>query len=431
MTKKFWAASSALVAVVASLLIALPAQADQYPTWQDVQKARSSVTAQKALITKINSAIDQVNDDLAAAQALVKQRGQEAADAQDKADAAALKAQDLQSQADQAEKDAAEAKRQAGVIAAALSRTGGQDLTLTLFASSEDSESLLYKLGTMSKLGELTRQLYNKATTSMNTAQSLTDQANVAKDELTRLSGLAQQALQAAVDAQTAYQKKLEASQETLATLQQQLIVIEQKRDATEADYQAGVAARKAAAEKAAREKAAREKAAREEAAREAAAREEANKNGGGGGTTAPASSGWSNPIQVASQWISSPYGMRADPFGSGRYEFHYGTDIAVACGTIVHAAYGGTVTYAGWYGSTLGYTVILSHGGGVQTWYAHLQSTAVSSGDTVGSGQYIARSGTSGASTGCHLYMRVMIGANTTDPQVWMRDRGITLGRP
>jgi len=406
MRRRLLAAATVIAAVAVSLTVAAPSFADDYPTWQDVQRARASVSAQKVLIERIDAAIDQVNEDLAAAETLVRQRGQEAADAQEKADAAALTAADLQRQAESARQDADEAKRQAGVIAAALARSGGQDLTLTLFASGEDSADLLYKLGTMSKLGELTRQLFNKATTAMNTAASLSDQAEVAQAELLRLSGVAQAALQTAVDAQTAYQKKLEASQETLATLQQQLIVIEQKRDATEADYQAGVAYRKKLAEEAARRNA-------------------------GAGSSIPGSSGWANPITVSHQWISSRYGMRADPFGGGGYGFHYGTDIAVACGTSAYTAYGGQVTFAGWYGSVHGNVVIVSHGGGVQTMYAHLQSFGTSVGASVKAGQYIARVGATGAATGCHLHFQVMLGGTTTDSLVWMQDRGITLGRP
>ena len=137
------------------------------------------------------------------------------------------------------------------------------------------------------------------------------------------------------------------------------------------------------------------------------------------------------NPITVADQWISSPYGYRADPFGGGGYTFHYGTDVAVNCGTPTYAAYGGSVLYAGWYGDTLGNVVIIDHGGGTQTLYGHLESTLINAGAAVAPGQLIARSGTSGASTGCHFYLRVTVGSYTTDPQPFMQARGVILGQP
>jgi murein DD-endopeptidase MepM/ murein hydrolase activator NlpD len=435
MNKKLWPAIGAILAIVASVSLAVPAQADQYSTWQDVQNARANVTARQAEITKINGFIAGLNADLAAAQAMVNQRGQEAADAQGQADAAGLKARELQTKAAAAKKSADESKRQAGIIAASFSRVGGQDLSLAIFTSGDKSDTMLYKLGTMRKLTEVTDSLYAKATADMNTAQSLTDQANVAKQEFMRRSSLAQDALKAAVDAQAAYQAKVDSSVGTLATLNAQLTVLVQNRDATEADYNAGVAARAAAAAAAARAAAAAAaaRAAAERAAAAAAAAAAASGSGsspaGTGGTVSR--SGWSNPLRVADQWVSSPYGYRVDPFGSGSYEFHYGTDIAVSCGTATYVAFGGQVTYSGWYGGTLGYVVIVDHGSGIQTLYGHLQSLAVSSGASVASGQNIAQAGSSGASTGCHLYVRVTVGASTVDPQPFMQDRGITLGRP
>ncbi len=424
MNKRVATAVIAILAIVASLSVALSAQADQYATWQDVLNARASVAARQAEIANINASIATLNTQLDEAKALVQQRGQEAGDARTQADAAGSKAQELQAKADKAKKTAAESKRQAGIIAASLSRVGGQDLSLTLFASGNASAGLLYKLGTMQKLTEVTDSLYAKATSDMNIAQSFTDQAKLAKTEFDRRSGLAQASLQVAVDAQTAYQNKFDSSQATLATFNAQLSVLTQNRDATQADYNAGMIER------------ARIEAARVAAAKAAEAARVATAAAGKAGSltttvvSAVSRSGWANPLTVSNQWISSPYGYRADPFNGG-YAFHHGTDIAVSCGTATYAAYGGQVTYAGWYGDTLGNVVIIDHGGSTQTLYAHLESASVSSGVTVATGQLIARSGSSGAATGCHLHLGVFVGSFTTDPQPFMQDRSITLGRP
>lgn len=100
---------------------------------------------------------------------------------------------------------------------------------------------------------------------------------------------------------------------------------------------------------------------------------------------------------------VTSAFGWRSDPF-TGRATFHKGVDLAAAYGTEVHAFDGGVVKSAG---DRPGYgmTVVLDHGGGRETLYAHLSSLAVAPGDTVTAGQPIARSGNSGRATGAHLH--------------------------
>jgi murein DD-endopeptidase MepM/ murein hydrolase activator NlpD len=89
-------------------------------------------------------------------------------------------------------------------------------------------------------------------------------------------------------------------------------------------------------------------------------------------------------------------------------------------------------VTYAGWYGSW-GYYVEVNHGDGTGTGYAHIQAgqIAVGIGQEVSPGQPIARVGSTGQSTGCHLHYIVRVNGNRdiTDPVPFMRNQGITLG--
>jgi murein DD-endopeptidase MepM/ murein hydrolase activator NlpD len=121
-------------------------------------------------------------------------------------------------------------------------------------------------------------------------------------------------------------------------------------------------------------------------------------------------------PVTAPSGRVSSAYGWRADPL-NGQARFHKGTDIALAYGHEVQAAASGRVAFAG---ETPGYgmTVVIDHGAGLETRYAHLSGYSVRVGDTVGSGQVVARSGNSGRSTGPHLHFEVTQGGRAIDPK-------------
>ena len=94
----------------------------------------------------------------------------------------------------------------------------------------------------------------------------------------------------------------------------------------------------------------------------------------------------------------------------------HRGIDWAVPTGTSVRASCGGTVVSAGWMGS-YGYCVTLSHPDGRQTRYAHLSKILVSVGQKVDQNQTIARSGSTGRSTGPHVHFEIIIGGQRVNP--------------
>ena len=121
-------------------------------------------------------------------------------------------------------------------------------------------------------------------------------------------------------------------------------------------------------------------------------------------------------PVTAPSGRVSSAYGWRADPL-NGQARFHKGTDIALAYGHEVQAAAGGRVAFAG-ERPGYGMTVVIDHGAGLETRYAHLSGYSVRVGDTVGSGQVVARSGNSGRSTGPHLHFEVLQGGRAVDPK-------------
>ena len=122
-------------------------------------------------------------------------------------------------------------------------------------------------------------------------------------------------------------------------------------------------------------------------------------------------------PVQGAE--LASPFGNREDPF-TGRHAFHAGLDFAVGSGTTIHAAAGGTVSYAG-FRSDFGNVVEIDHGNGLTTRYAHASKLLVKSGSVVMPGDPIAAVGSTGRSTGPHLHFEVLRNGEATDPRRYL----------
>lgn len=116
---------------------------------------------------------------------------------------------------------------------------------------------------------------------------------------------------------------------------------------------------------------------------------------------------------------ITSEYGLVRDGFESSG-EYHLGIDIGVPRGTPIYAADGGTVTYAGEFG-TYGLHIRILHENGVETYYAHMRSIDVKVGDKVYQGQKIAEVGTTGRTTGPHLHFEVRINGKTVNPRNYL----------
>lgn len=126
-----------------------------------------------------------------------------------------------------------------------------------------------------------------------------------------------------------------------------------------------------------------------------------------------------SNPLKVMNP--SSPFGIRVSPITGAVDEFHRGQDYAAACGTDVMAAAGGTVIYSQWHPYGGGNRVEIDHGNGLITTYNHLSASKVKVGQKVERGDVIALSGTTGASTGCHLHFEVEVNNNVVNPLPWL----------
>jgi murein DD-endopeptidase MepM/ murein hydrolase activator NlpD len=112
---------------------------------------------------------------------------------------------------------------------------------------------------------------------------------------------------------------------------------------------------------------------------------------------------------------VTSAFGWRDDPI-TGQRRFHSGTDVRMAYGQDVRVAAGGRVASVGNQGG-YGLTVVVDHGAGVETRYAHLSSSPIKPGDLVEAGQVIAQSGNSGRSTGPHLHFEVLKGGHAVEP--------------
>ena len=125
----------------------------------------------------------------------------------------------------------------------------------------------------------------------------------------------------------------------------------------------------------------------------------------GSSGDGTPSASGLIWPVSGP---ITSGFGWRW-----GR--MHEGIDIGAACGTPIHAAAFGTVIYSGWM-SGYGNFVVIDHGNGLATAYAH-QSAIYVSGGSVSQGQVIGAVGSTGHSTGCHLHFEVRVNGTPVNP--------------
>jgi murein DD-endopeptidase MepM/ murein hydrolase activator NlpD len=119
--------------------------------------------------------------------------------------------------------------------------------------------------------------------------------------------------------------------------------------------------------------------------------------------------------------YFTSGFGIRRSPYGaSDRVKMHEGLDIANLPGTVIRAPADGIVVFSE---SKPGYgqTVILDHGYGLETWYAHTRKVLVSKGQRVRRGDQIALLGSSGRSTGPHLHYEVRVNGTPVDPMSYI----------
>lgn len=117
---------------------------------------------------------------------------------------------------------------------------------------------------------------------------------------------------------------------------------------------------------------------------------------------------------------INSPFGNRIHPIFKTK-KMHTGIDVGIPYGKKIVAAQNGKVIYADWL-SGYGKTVMIDHGGGIVTLYAHCSSLTVSTGDKVSKGDTVAKCGSTGNSTGAHLHFEVRVKGKYVNPMGYVQ---------
>src|SRR5690606_4082026 len=207
------------------------AHAADYPSWDDVRRAKSNEAAKGAEIARIEKLIQTLTERAAAAEQAARVAGDEFFAAQQAFVEQAEKADELQKQADEQAGIAEESSRKAGQVATQLYRNGGDQAALELFLSDSSSgaDSLLSRLGSMDQLLEYNRTIADRAAAARDSAQALSDQAKAARDERDRLQKIAEEKMIRAQQASDAAQAALEEKQNNLTTLQAQLAALKDK----------------------------------------------------------------------------------------------------------------------------------------------------------------------------------------------------------
>ena len=408
--KKYVLTFSFLLSLVASSISALPSYADNYPSWGDVENAKQNVSNKKAVIEQIESLIGHLQTNADSTIADARKKTQAFLDVQEQYEAASRKVSDFENKVKQKATEVTLAQKLAGNMAVELYQQGGENLTTnTIFSGNKkaESEKLLTKLGMLDELLTYNSKVYKKAQVSENVLENLRKSADVAKKEMSVLKDKSEKVFLEAQKAQRKVQAELNASQNKKIKLEQQLKFLKDKYATTAEQYKRGEEERSRPPQPPADNP------------------PPPPSNGGGGKST--------------SSWVVPAYGPITDVFGprdpicaaggcsSG---FHAGTDIGTGCAAPIYAAHSGTVTYSGWHG-TYGNYIKIEHDGTISTAYGHIMDggLSVSYGQSVSAGQVIASSGSTGASTGCHLHYEVWQNGLRIDPVPFMIAHGAPLG--
>lgn len=241
-------AAFAVTAVTASLGLT-PASADDpsYPSWDDVQNAKTDEATKQAEIDSITGLIGGLQTAVDEASVAAMKKAEAWRQAQDALDAAAQAVSELESRATEASTKAHTSQMRAGLLAAHLSRAAGTDLSMSLVAKGADAGDLLYQLGAMSQISEQSQRVYSEALADKQNAESLAEQADVAVAEHQKLSDAAEQARESADAAAASAQSALNAQEAKSAELIAQLALLKDSTVEIETAFLEGEQARKAA----------------------------------------------------------------------------------------------------------------------------------------------------------------------------------------
>ncbi|GEP27172.1 hypothetical protein E3O11_05800 [Cryobacterium levicorallinum] len=230
-------------AIAAGSVTTSSAAAADYPTWEQVEAAKSSVAATLAEVAAIELALDELQTRTATLADDAVALG--AAHEQTQADYSAAAAQQtvLSVQADAASARSVDSSTRLGALGAQLYRAAGTDLSLGAFFDSTHSDDLLFRLGTMERLTEQAGRLTAEADAERNLAEALSAQAEAMTTERDRLQAAALAGLTAARAAQQAADAEVVVKQSASEVLYAQLASLKNSSADVERQYRNGVAA--------------------------------------------------------------------------------------------------------------------------------------------------------------------------------------------
>lgn len=235
----------ALTAVVVGslLLVGLgaPAMAQEYPSWDEVEDARQGEAATATAIAQIEGLLAGLESQAAELGRAAQVKAEAYNIARVERDAASARADRLQGQAEDAEERAGLSMRRAGQLLAQFARIGSGSVTLTLLLS-PDTDDLLNRLGTMSRLTEQSTLIYRQATVDQRLSESLTEQARVAESERKTLARDAEDAFDEAQQASGAALALVEEQRAAAAQLYEQLASLKGTTADVERRYLEGLA---------------------------------------------------------------------------------------------------------------------------------------------------------------------------------------------
>ncbi|MGI6257339.1 MAG: murein hydrolase activator EnvC family protein [Anaerovoracaceae bacterium] len=269
---------------------------------------------------------------------------------------------------------------------------------IDVILSSEDVSELLSNLEMVKKIYAGDKDLVEALQEEYEAIEKEQEELNVMKADLDqKKSSLSEKEAALQADKSAVESKKAQVK-ESNATLQADMEELQAQSAAIERELQAAYAAQNAQQSG-------------------SSGGSSSGSTGNTGNTGGPTYSGGSMLWPVpSSHYITSPFGYRIHPI-FGVPKFHSGIDISCSGGAAIVAANSGVVYNAGWMGG-YGNTVIVDHGGGISTLYAHNSAIYVSPGQRVSRGQTIAGAGTTGNSTGVHLHFEVRVNGTPVNPQ-------------
>lgn len=213
-----------------------------FPTWAQVQAAKSSASAKAAEVAKLSGLIATLQAQAAAAGKVALEAGESYLEANNALASATATANKLAAQAKTAKATAAESAREAGQLAAQLARSGHGNISLDLLLNQHSSRNFLNNLGTMSKLSEASAGIFATAEVNRKTADALGAQATLAKTARAGKASQAKAALSTANAAAAAATAKVNAQSSQQSVLTAQLASLNGTSASTEAAYYAGLA---------------------------------------------------------------------------------------------------------------------------------------------------------------------------------------------